>query len=143
LPPAILVAAPRAHLLLMIVNKHKPVRCPGAPTIMSGVPIIDLRGEGRRLFFVVFRVIVLIASFFTINPIWTYGPRPRLPSVPQPDWYIGFADGMLRLIPRWEVSCGSTTPTFNIIVITVILIAPSRDRRDLSLRRSVDYGRQA
>jgi len=69
---------------------------------------------------------VLSASFFTINPIWTYGPYDPSPvsAGTQPDWYIGFADGMLRLIPPgWEVVLFNHTYSFNIIVITVILIA--------------------
>ena len=46
-------------------------------------------------FFITFGVIVLIASLFTINPIWNYGPYDPSPvsAGTQPDWYIGFADG--------------------------------------------------
>ena len=56
---------------------------------------------------------MLIASLFTINPIWNYGPYDPSPvsAGTQPDWYIGFADGALRLIPPgWEFVLCSTTP---------------------------------
>jgi ubiquinol-cytochrome c reductase cytochrome b subunit len=126
--PAILVAALGAHLLLMIVNKHTQFAGPGRTNDnVVGVPIMPMfAAKAGGFFFVVFGVIVLIASFFTINPIWTYGPYDPSPvsAGTQPDWYIGFADGMLRLIPPgWEVVWLNHTYSFNLIVITVILIA--------------------
>ena len=126
--PAILVAALGAHLLLMIINKHTQFAGPGRTNDnVVGVPIMPIfAAKAGGFFFVVFGVIVLIASFFTINPIWTYGPYDPSPvsAGTQPDWYIGFADGMLRLIPPgWEVVWFNHTYSFNIIVITVILIA--------------------
>ena len=126
--PAILVAALGAHLLLMIVNKHTQFAGPGRTNDnVVGVPIMPMfAAKAGGFFFVVFGVIVLIASFFTINPIWTYGPYDPSPvsAGTQPDWYIGFADGMLRLIPPgWEVVWFNHTYSFNLIVITVILIA--------------------
>ena len=126
--PAILVAALGAHLLLMIVNKHTQFAGPGRTNDnVVGVPVMPIfAAKAGGFFFVVFGVIVLIASFFTINPIWTYGPYDPSPvsAGTQPDWYIGFADGMLRLIPPgWEVVWFNHTYSFNIIVITVILIA--------------------
>ena len=128
LVPAILVAALGAHLLLMIVNKHTQYAGPGRTNDnVVGVPIMPIfAAKAGGFFFVVFGVIVLIASFFTINPIWTYGPYDPSPvsAGTQPDWYIGFADGMLRLIPPgWEVVWFNHTYSFNLIVITVILIA--------------------
>ncbi|CAN5427639.1 cytochrome bc complex cytochrome b subunit [soil metagenome] len=126
--PAILVAALGAHLLLMIVNKHTQFAGPGRTNDnVVGVPIMPIfAAKAGGFFFVVFGVIVLIASFFTINPIWTYGPYDPSPvsAGTQPDWYIGFADGMLRLIPPgWEVVWFNHTYSFNIIVITLILVA--------------------
>ena len=126
--PAILVAALGAHLLLMIINKHTQFAGPGRTNDnVVGVPIMPLfAAKAGGFFFVVFGVIVLIASFFTINPIWTYGPYDPSPvsAGTQPDWYIGFADGMLRLIPPgWEVVWLNHTYSFNLIVITVVLIA--------------------
>ena len=125
--PAILVAALGVHLLLMIVNKHTQFAGPGRTNDnVVGVPIMPLfAAKAGGFFFVVFGVIVLIAAFFTINPIWTYGPYDPSPvsAGTQPDWYIGFADGMLRLIPPgWEVVWFNHTYSFNLIVITVILI---------------------
>src|SRR5690606_9803360 len=54
-------------------------------------------------FFVVFGIIALMASLFTINPVWNYGPYDPSPvsAGTQPDWYILFVDGALRLMPGW------------------------------------------
>lgn len=125
--PAILVAALGVHLLLMIVNKHTQFAGPGRTNEnVVGVPIMPIfAAKAGGFFFVVFGVIVLIASFFTINPIWAYGPYDPSPisAGTQPDWYIGFADGMLRLIPHgWEVVWLNHTYSFNIISITVVLL---------------------
>lgn len=41
-----------------------------------------------------------------INPIWFYGPYdPFLVTIgAQPDWYMGWLEGALRLFPPWEFS---------------------------------------
>jgi ubiquinol-cytochrome c reductase cytochrome b subunit len=124
--PAILVAALGAHLLLMIVNKHTQFAGPGRTNEnVVGVPILPaFAAKAGGFFFVVFGVIVLIASFFTINPIWTYGPYDPSPvsAGTQPDWYIGFADGMLRLVPPgWEFVWLNHTWSFNILVVVILL----------------------
>ncbi|MES2169181.1 MAG: ubiquinol-cytochrome c reductase cytochrome b subunit, partial [Actinomycetota bacterium] len=70
-------------------------------------------------------VIVLIASLFTINPIWTYGPYDPSPisAGTQPDWYIGFADGALRLVPPgWEFVLWGHTWSFNMISVILVLL---------------------
>ena len=124
--PAILVAALGVHLLLMIVNKHTQFAGPGRTNDnVVGVPILPVfAAKAGGFFFVVFGIIVLIASFFTINPIWAYGPYDPSPvsAGTQPDWYIGFADGLLRLIPPgWEFVWLNHTWSFNIITVVVIL----------------------
>ena len=96
--------------------------------------------------FITFGVIVLIASLFTINPIWNYGPYDPSPvsAGTQPDWYIGFADGALRLIPPgWEIVFLDRTLSFNILVPLVGLGLFILRRPDLPLHRGVDHGRQA
>jgi ubiquinol-cytochrome c reductase cytochrome b subunit len=127
LVPAILVALLGLHLLLLVVNKHTQFAGPGrTEQNVVGVPILPMfAAKAGGFFFVVFGVIVLIAAFFTINPIWTYGPYDPSPvsAGTQPDWYIGFADGALRLVPPgWEFVWLNHTWSFNII--SVILVLP-------------------
>src|SRR4051812_11175295 len=60
-------------------------------------PVQVFRSTG--LFFLTFAVIAIIAGFVQINPVWIYGPYlPFASSVPaQPDWYVGWLEGALRL----------------------------------------------
>lgn len=101
--PAILVALLAVHLMLMIVNKHTQFAGPGRTNSnVVGYPMMPVyMSKMGGFFFITFGVIVLIASMFTINPIWNYGPYDPSPvsAGTQPDWYIGFADGALRLVP--------------------------------------------
>ncbi|RLK49631.1 cytochrome b [Microbacterium telephonicum] len=119
--PAILVALLAVHLMLMIVNKHTQFAGPGRTNSnVVGYPMMPVyMSKMGGFFFIVFGVIVLIASLFTINPIWNYGPYDPSPvsAGTQPDWYIGFADGALRLVPpHLEFVLFDRTWSFNILI---------------------------
>ncbi|MDP9027082.1 MAG: ubiquinol-cytochrome c reductase cytochrome b subunit, partial [Actinomycetota bacterium] len=125
--PAILVAALGVHMVLLIVNKHTQFAGPGRTEgNVVGSPIMPVfAAKAGGFFFIIFGVIMLTASFVTINPIWVYGPYDPSPvsAGTQPDWYIGFADGALRLIPHgWEFMLGPYTVSMNIIVPILVLI---------------------
>ncbi|MBX3091534.1 MAG: ubiquinol-cytochrome c reductase cytochrome b subunit [Cryobacterium sp.] len=124
--PAILVAALGLHLLLMVINKHTQYAAAGRTNEnVVGVPIMpNFAAKAGGFFFVVFGVIVLIASFFTINPIWNYGPYDPSPisAGTQPDWYIGFLDGALRLVPPGlEFVLWGHTWSFNILLPMIVI----------------------
>ncbi len=124
--PAILVAALGVHLLLLVINKHTQFAAPGRTNEnVVGVPILPVfAAKAGGFFFIVFGVIALIASFFTINPIWNYGPYDPSPisAGTQPDWYIGFADGALRLVPPGlEFVLWGHTWSFNIILPLIVI----------------------
>ncbi len=124
--PALLVAALGLHLLLMVINKHTQYAGPGRTNDnVVGVPVMpNFAAKAGGFFFVVFGVIVLISSFFTINPIWNYGPYDPSPvsAGTQPDWYIGFADGGLRLVPPgWEFVLWDHTFSFNILMPLIVI----------------------
>ncbi len=101
--PAILIAALGVHLLLMIINKHTQYAGPGRTNDnVVGVPVMPIfAAKAGGFFFIVFGALFLMGAFVQINPIWTYGPYDPSPvsAGTQPDWYIGFADGALRLVP--------------------------------------------
>ncbi|GAA1695079.1 cytochrome bc complex cytochrome b subunit [Microbacterium sediminicola] len=125
--PAILVALLAAHLVLMIVNKHTQFAGPARTnTNVVGYPMLPVYASKMGgFFFLVFGVIVLIASLFTINPIWNYGPYDPSPvsAGTQPDWYIGFADGALRLVPpHLESVFWDRTWSWNIIIPVAVLV---------------------
>jgi ubiquinol-cytochrome c reductase cytochrome b subunit len=118
---------------------HKHTQYPGAGRTnqnVVGYPVLPVyAAKAGGFFFIVFGVVMLIASLFTINPIWNYGPYDPSPvsAGTQPDWYIGFADGALRLIPPGlEFVWLDRTWSFNILIplvglglfILVVLIYP-------------------
>lgn len=125
--PAIVVALIGIHMVLLIVNKHTQFAGPGRTNEnVVGVPIMPVfAAKAGGFFFIVFGVLMLVAATVTINPIWNYGPYdPSLISAgTQPDWYIGFADGALRLVPPgWEFMIGPYTVSMNIIAPVLVLM---------------------
>ena len=60
------------------------------------------------LLFLVAGVITAMGALFHVNAIWLYGPYDpgAATSFSQPDWYIGFLEGSLRLFPPWETRVG-------------------------------------
>ncbi|KQV08183.1 cytochrome bc1 complex cytochrome b subunit [Leifsonia sp. Root112D2] len=124
--PALVVAFIALHLMFVVIHKHTQYAAPGnTQQNVVGYPVLPVyAAKAGGFFFIVFGVIALIASLFTINPIWNYGPYDPSPvsAGTQPDWYIGFADGALRLIPPdWEFVWLERTWSFNIIVPLVVL----------------------
>jgi ubiquinol-cytochrome c reductase cytochrome b subunit len=107
------VVLPGALLLFLALRavaawRHGAPRFPGAHgAARDGVPLIPT-GAARAggLFLVVTALLVLIAATVTVSPIWLYGPADpgNAGAGSQPDWYTGFLDGALRLVPPgWEI----------------------------------------
>jgi ubiquinol-cytochrome c reductase cytochrome b subunit len=67
-------------------------------------PAYALRSLGWQ--FAVAAVLVLLGGLVQINPIWQWGPyEPWVgENGAQPDWYLGWLIGALRLMPNWELS---------------------------------------
>ncbi len=67
----------------------------------------------------------MLASLVQINPIWVYGPYDpsAVTAGSQPDWYMGFADGALRLFPGWfEFTVFGYTLSLNVAIGALMLI---------------------
>ncbi|GAA2107260.1 MULTISPECIES: cytochrome b [Brevibacterium] len=103
--PAVLIALIGIHLMFVVIHKH--TQWPGAGHTeknVVGEPVLPtFAAKGGGFFFMIFGLLALISGLFTINPIWNYGPYDPSPvsAGTQPDWYIGWADGILRLMPGW------------------------------------------
>lgn len=123
--PALVIAFIGIHLVLMVVNKHTQFAGPGKTNDnVVGAPIMPLfAAKAGSFFFIVFGALVGIASTFTILPLWEYGPYDPSPvsAGTQPDWYIGFADGALRLAPGLESEILGLTISWNILVPMAVL----------------------
>jgi ubiquinol-cytochrome c reductase cytochrome b subunit len=106
LVPGLIIALITAHMLILIRQKHSQFPGPGrTDTNVVGSrlwPGYAVRSLG--LLAAVFAVCLLLGGLVQINPIWQWGPfEPGAVIAPaQPDWYIGWVDGALRLWPPWE-----------------------------------------
>ncbi|MFL5716592.1 MAG: cytochrome bc complex cytochrome b subunit [Chloroflexota bacterium] len=126
--PALMIGLISAHLLILWLQKH--TQFPGGRAREDNVvgrhfwPGQALRSLGLLL--LTAAAITLAAGLAQINPVWIYGPFiPSAVSSPaQPDWYLGWLEGALRMGPNWEPTIlGVTIPTLFIpgIVLPAIL----------------------
>ncbi len=113
--PGIIIALVTAHMVLLVRQKH--TQFPGEGRTEDNVvgspmfPIFMAKTTG--FMFVVGGVTALLGAFAQINPIWQFGPydASRISYAVQPDWYMGFLDGALRIFPAWSFhSFGYTIP---------------------------------
>ncbi|MFD8537320.1 cytochrome bc1 complex cytochrome b subunit [Streptomyces rubrogriseus] len=125
LVPALLVALVTLHLILVFYLKHTQWAGRGRTNRNAvGKPMFpQFMTNSTGLFLMVFGVLVVLAAVAEINPIWTYGPyRPDIVSTgSQPDWYVGFLEGSLRLMPPFETAVAGHTVMWNVLVPAVLL----------------------
>jgi ubiquinol-cytochrome c reductase cytochrome b subunit len=105
--PAAIVGVLSLHLAMVWRQKHTQFRGPGRnEDNVVGTrlwPTYAVRSVS--LFFAVGAVLVLLGGLVQINPIWLYGPyRPAaVTTAAQPDWYMGWMEGALRLMPSGDL----------------------------------------
>jgi ubiquinol-cytochrome c reductase cytochrome b subunit len=123
--PGILIALIAAHLGIVWHQKH---------TDFGGTGKVESRVVGSRvypdyavksigLFMIVTGVMAALGGLAQINPVWLYGQYdPSTASnASQPDWYVGFLEGSLRLMPGWEFRWAGVTIPFNVFLPAVVL----------------------
>jgi len=73
-------------------------------------------------FFFTFAACALAATFAQINPIWIYGPYNPLAisAGSQPDFYMGFLEGSLRIMPAWQWVVFNHTFAFNVFIPALV-----------------------
>ena len=104
--PALIVGLLTAHLMILWRQKHTDFPGEGkTETNIKGSriwPQYAFKAAGLAM--IVSGVIFGLAGLIQINPVWLYGPyNPYTVSAgSQPDWYVGWLDGSVRLWPHWE-----------------------------------------
>jgi len=125
--PAIIVGLFTAHIVLVAVHKHTQYPGPGKTNNnVVGPPFMPVYlAKAGGFFFIVFGITTLMAALVTINPIWLYGPYDPSPVTAgsQPDWYMGFADGALRLFPGFfEFHAFGFTLSLNVFIPALVVM---------------------
>jgi ubiquinol-cytochrome c reductase cytochrome b subunit len=146
----VLVAA-RHHTQFRESKRHTERRIIGVPLFPGQVP------RSLGLMFFVAAILFLLGGLVQINPIWQWGPfEPWLgTNGAQPDWYLGWLIGALRLMPSFDVTIGHFTLVpnpfwggvgFPLFVLAVLLAFPWLERRvtgDRAVHNVADRPRDA
>ncbi|NYJ01958.1 ubiquinol-cytochrome c reductase cytochrome b subunit [Nocardioides thalensis] len=123
--PGLLLALIAAHMLLLVYHKH--TQWPGAGRTeenVVGYPMLPVyAAKAGGFFFIVFGVITLLGGLFSINNVWKYGPYDpsKVTAGSQPDWYMGWPDGLLRIIPPLETHIWGVTLSWNVMIPILIM----------------------
>ncbi len=131
-----------AHLGLLVRQKHTQFKGPGrTETNVVGSPMFPtFMAKTTGFLFMVVGATALLGAFAQINPIWQFGSydASKISYAVQPDWYMGWLDGALRIMPAWEFAgWGHTIPLevllpaviFPGLIFNIALIWPYLERR--------------
>jgi len=148
------------HLALVALRHHTQFRRAGRLSERGVLGVPTFPGQAPRslgLLFGVAAVLFLLGGLVQINPIWQWGPYELSQGTngAQPDWYLGWLIGALRLVPGFDVTIGDYTVVpnpfwggalFPLIVLIVLALFPWAERRmtgDHSFHNALDRPRDA
>jgi ubiquinol-cytochrome c reductase cytochrome b subunit len=122
--PGLLLALIGAHMLLLVYHKHTQYPGPGrTERNVVGFPMLPVyAAKAGGFFFIVFGVTALMGGLMQINPVWRFGPYnpAEVTAGSQPDWYMGVAEGLLRIMPGWETEAFGFTISWNVFLPGVV-----------------------
>jgi ubiquinol-cytochrome c reductase cytochrome b subunit len=141
--PLIIAALLTLHLVLVASRHHTQFRESPRTTEKQVVGIPTFPGQAPRslgLMFAVFAVLFLLGGLVQINPIWLWGPYHvgEATNGAQPDWYLGWLIGALRLVPGFDLTIGGYTlvpnpfwggALFPIVILLVLALWPWAERK--------------
>jgi len=105
--PTIIALLIVVHMVILVRQKH--TQFPGKGRREDNIiglrlwPTYAMKAVG--VFFLTSAVLAALGGLVQINPIWIFGPfrAADVSSASQPDWYLGWLEGALRLMPAWEL----------------------------------------
>ena len=157
--PILIATLLAVHLVLVAARHHTQFGGPrkterkvvGVPTFPGQTP------RSLGLLFAVAAVLFLLGGLVQINPIWLWGPYHvgDATNGAQPDWYLGWLIGALRLVPSFDVTIGGYTlvpnpfwggAAFPTVVFGLLFLYPWLERRlsgDVAFHNLLDRPRDA
>ncbi|MBM9433260.1 cytochrome bc1 complex cytochrome b subunit [Flaviflexus equikiangi] len=123
--PGLILALVGLHLLMVVIHKHTQYPGPGRKEEnVVGFPVFPVyAAKAGGFFFIVFGFIALLGATLSINNVWSYGAYDPSPvsAGAQPDWYMLFLEGALRLTPGWEFELLGFTFSMSILIPGVVI----------------------
>jgi len=141
--PILIGALMAGHLALVASRHHAQFKAAKGATErkLVGMPAYPAQvPRSLGLLFATAAVLFLLGGLFQINPIWEWGPYEVAQGTngAQPDWYLGWLIGGLRLVPGFDITIGDYTlvpnpfwggALFPLIVLAVLGAWPWLERR--------------
>jgi ubiquinol-cytochrome c reductase cytochrome b subunit len=140
--PILIALVLSLHLVLVASRHHTQFKKSPRETERRVVGVPTFPGQAPRslgLMFGTWGVLFLLGGLAQINPIWLWGPYHVGDSTngAQPDWYLGWLIGGLRLVPSFDVVIGGYTlvpnpfwggALFPLVVIGILYLWPWLER---------------
>jgi len=111
--PAVMATLIAGHLLTIVRTHHSqfpgPLRTNANVVGLRTWPAYALRSLGLLL--ATAAILIALGGLIQINPIWQWGPYEPYYGTngAQPDWYLGWLIGALRLMPPLEIVIAGKT----------------------------------
>ena len=122
--------APPGH---QIIGRDYWVHILALPALVGALLLISFRPSLRwprrvrpdPLLLFTCAVLALLGTIAQINPVWLVGPyQPGSISAGSvPDWYMGFLDGPLRIMPAWELSIAGHPLALGVLIPGLVVPA--------------------
>jgi ubiquinol-cytochrome c reductase cytochrome b subunit len=123
--PGIFLALITVHLILVWYQKHTQYPLPGRREDNAvGFPFFPIYvAKAGGFFFIVFGFTALFSAFAQVNPVWLFGPYDpsQVSAGSQPDWYMGFLEGSLRLMPALETQILGFTIPWSVLIPALVI----------------------
>jgi quinol-cytochrome oxidoreductase complex cytochrome b subunit len=124
--PAIMLALILLHAVVLTWRQtHTQYPGPGRTSRnVVGRPFFPTFIVKTTAFFIfTFGVLALLSALFQINPVWMFGPyRPSdITAGSQPDFYMGFLEGALRMMPAWEINLWGYPLALSVLVPALVV----------------------
>jgi quinol---cytochrome-c reductase cytochrome b subunit len=140
--PVVIAVLISIHLALIVARHHTQFGGRGrTERTLVGLPMMPAyapRSIGLAL--AVASVLFLLGGLVQINPVWLWGPYEvsQATNGAQPDWYLGWLIGGLRLVPGFDVVIGDYTlvpnafwggAAFPLVLFALLVSWPWLERR--------------